>query len=94
MASEELTGQVAAANFASFSITTSANHVNTGWVAGGGLEFMATANWLLRIEYLHYAFNSGTTIIAAVYATAVLDRSQVPETSPGAMRASMSSAAA
>ena len=31
---------------------------------GGGLEFMATANWLLRVEYLHYAFNSNTTIAA------------------------------
>jgi outer membrane immunogenic protein len=64
MASQELTGQVAAANFAAFSISTSSNHVNTGWVGGGGLEFMATANWLLRIEYLHYALNSGTTVIA------------------------------
>jgi outer membrane immunogenic protein len=64
MASQELTGQVAAANFNTFSITTSANHLNSGWVAGGGLELMATAHWLLRIEYLHYVFNSGTTTTA------------------------------
>jgi outer membrane immunogenic protein len=64
MASQELTGQVAAANFAAFSISTSANHLTSGWVAGGGLEFMATANWILRIEYLHYALNSGTTVVA------------------------------
>ncbi len=64
MASQELTGQVAAANFAGFSISTSANHLMSGWVAGGGLEFMATANWLMRIEYLHYAFNSNTTVLA------------------------------
>jgi len=31
-------------------------------VAGGGLELMATANWLLRLEYLHYALNSGRTV--------------------------------
>ncbi len=64
MASQELTGQVAAANFSTFSIASSANHLTSGWVAGGGLEFMATANWHLRLEYLHYAFNSNTTVVA------------------------------
>jgi outer membrane immunogenic protein len=64
-ASEELTGQVAAANFNTFSITTSSNHMSAGWVAGGGLEFMATANWLLRIEYLHYTLNSNTATTIA-----------------------------
>jgi outer membrane immunogenic protein len=64
-ASEELSGQVAAANFFTSSITTSSNHNTSGWVAGGGVEFMATANWLLRLEYLHYQFNSGTSTTAA-----------------------------
>jgi outer membrane immunogenic protein len=62
-ASEEMTGQVAAANFGSFSISTSTNHNSAGWVAGGGLEVMATANWLVRLEYLRYALNSGTTTV-------------------------------
>jgi outer membrane immunogenic protein len=57
---EEHSGQVASA-FNAASIATSYNVTNTGWVAGGGLEFMATANWLVRLEYLHYQFGSGST---------------------------------
>ena len=41
------------------SIAISQNTTNTGWVGGGGIELMATANWLVRVEYLHYAFGSG-----------------------------------
>ena len=63
--SEERSGQVAAANFFTSSITTSSNDTVSGWVAGGGIEFMATANWLLRLEYLHYQFNSGGSVTAA-----------------------------
>ena len=47
------------------SIATSLNSTSTGWVAGGGIELMATANWLVRVEYLHYAFGTGTTHSAA-----------------------------
>jgi outer membrane immunogenic protein len=47
------------------SIAFSQNTTNTGWVAGGGIELMATANWLVRLEYLHYAFSSGVTHSAA-----------------------------
>ena len=54
--------------------------LNRGWVAGGGMEFMATANWLLRVEYLHYAFNSGSTVTAAC-TSASRTHSQAPETS-------------
>jgi outer membrane immunogenic protein len=43
------------------SIATSVNTLANGWAAGAGLELMATANWLLRIEYLHYQFGTGTT---------------------------------
>jgi outer membrane immunogenic protein len=43
------------------SIALSQNSTLSGWVAGGGIELMATANWLLRIEYLHYAFDGGVT---------------------------------
>ncbi len=58
--SEEHSGQVAGP-FNASSIAASYNTTNTGWVGGGGLEFMATANWLVRVEYLHYQFNGGTT---------------------------------
>jgi outer membrane immunogenic protein len=64
-ASEEMSGQVAASNFFTSSIATSSHHNTSGWVAGGGVEFMATANWLLRLEYLHYQFNSGTSTTIA-----------------------------
>jgi outer membrane immunogenic protein len=40
-------GQSATGNF---------SNTRSGFVAGGGLEWMATPNWLLRIEYLHYEF--------------------------------------
>ncbi len=26
----------------------------TGWAAGGGLEYMVTPNWTMKLEYLHY----------------------------------------
>jgi outer membrane immunogenic protein len=35
--------------------------VNTGYVVGGGLEWMATANVILRGEYLFYGFNRSST---------------------------------
>jgi outer membrane immunogenic protein len=47
------------------SIATSFNTLSTGWVAGAGLEFMATGNWLVRVEYLHYAFGGSLTHSAA-----------------------------
>jgi outer membrane immunogenic protein len=47
------------------SIATSSNSNDAGWVAGGGIELMATANWLVRIEYLHDAFGTGITHSAA-----------------------------
>ncbi len=37
---------------------------HTGWAAGAGVEYMATANWLLRFEYLHYGFG-GEQIVGA-----------------------------
>jgi outer membrane immunogenic protein len=63
LASQEMSGQVAAADFNTFSISTASNHMSSGWVAGGGVEVMATANVLIRIEYLRYAFNSGMTTV-------------------------------
>jgi outer membrane immunogenic protein len=62
--SQEVSGAVGAANFFTSSITTSSNKTAAGWVAGGGVELMATASWLLRLEYLHYQFNAGTTVTA------------------------------
>jgi outer membrane immunogenic protein len=64
-ASLERSGQVFPVNANVGSIAFSQNATASGWVAGGGIELMATANWLVRIEYLHYAFDSGVTYSSA-----------------------------
>jgi outer membrane immunogenic protein len=40
----------------------SANSTSTGWVAGGGIEWMVMPNLLLRAEYLHYGLDNGKTV--------------------------------
>ena len=44
-----------------FTAVNSFNRTNTGWVIGGGAEWQATTNILLRAEYLYYNINSGPT---------------------------------
>jgi outer membrane immunogenic protein len=41
--------------------------IKTGWVAGGGAEWMATTNILLRIEYLYYNLNNGNSRSAFLF---------------------------
>jgi outer membrane immunogenic protein len=53
-----------ATNFAS---NTSFHHTNSGWVVGGGAEWMATTNILLRAEYLFYNFSEGPTASAFLF---------------------------
>ena len=55
-------------NFATdFRSVTSFNQTKSGWVVGGGAEWMATTNILLRAEYLYYAFNSGANASALLF---------------------------
>jgi len=43
----------------------------TGYVVGGGAEWMLTPSWLLRAEYLHYGFDSSSSSsLPLVFATA------------------------
>src|SRR5262249_53185189 len=42
-----------------FRSITSFDKIQTGWVAGGGAEWMATTNVLVRAEYLYYNLSSG-----------------------------------
>ncbi len=39
----------------------------TGWVAGGGAEWMATPHILLRAEYLYYNLNDGANTSANLF---------------------------
>jgi outer membrane immunogenic protein len=48
--------------------TVALNQTKTGWVAGGGAEWMLTQNWLLRAEYLHYEFDGSSTTLPLVFA--------------------------
>jgi outer membrane immunogenic protein len=42
------------------------NKTNSGWVAGGGVEYMATPHVLVRLEYLYYGFNGFTATASCV----------------------------
>ena len=37
----------------------------TGWVVGGGIEYMPFKNWTIRAEYLHYDFGDGGKFVGA-----------------------------
>jgi len=60
----EISGQVNAPSFNTNSIVVqNFQHTSSGWVAGGGVEYMATSNVLLRLEYLYYGL-SGASVTA------------------------------
>jgi outer membrane immunogenic protein len=42
------------------------NTTRSGWVVGTGYEWMITSNWLVRAEYLHYAFGGGNSFAVTV----------------------------
>jgi outer membrane immunogenic protein len=44
------------------------NSVSTGWVAGAGIEWMLSPNWLVRAEYLHYDFSGSSGTMPLVFA--------------------------
>ena len=48
-----------------FTAPTSFNTIRGGWVIGGGAEWMATTNILLRAEYLYYGINNAATGVAS-----------------------------
>jgi outer membrane immunogenic protein len=47
-----------------YATSTAFSSTQGGWVAGGGLEWMITNNWLLRGEYLYYSLNSSPSAVA------------------------------
>jgi len=46
-----------------YATSTAFSNTQGGWVAGGGLEWMITNNWLLRGEYLYYNLNSSPSVV-------------------------------
>lgn len=46
------------ANSAQFAQSVNSSVVKSGWVAGAGIEWMLTANWIARTEYLHADFGT------------------------------------
>jgi outer membrane immunogenic protein len=58
-----------ASNFAPavppYATSVAFSNTQGGWVAGGGLEWMLTNNWLLRGEYLYYSLNSSPSVVVS-----------------------------
>jgi outer membrane immunogenic protein len=50
---------------------TSFNTTKTGWVIGGGAEWQATTNILLRAEYLYYNIDNGNVSASAPFSPPV-----------------------
>jgi outer membrane immunogenic protein len=57
-------------NYTGFNAATTGNgftavsfgNTNSGWVVGGGAEYMLTPNWFVRAEYLYYQFSGSSAI--------------------------------
>jgi outer membrane immunogenic protein len=51
--------------FSNIPVNTTANFSDTkvGWVAGAGIEAMLNANWIARVEYLHYDLGGVTNTL-------------------------------
>lgn len=52
------TQQIGTVNLATPGTQESASGIGTGWVAGGGIEWGITPNWVARLEYLHLDLGS------------------------------------
>jgi outer membrane immunogenic protein len=61
-----LATDTAAGTFSEAGTASLNNTVRSGWVVGTGYEWMITPNWLIRAEYLHYAFSGGNSLAVTV----------------------------
>src|SRR5579862_391633 len=59
-----LSTDTAASSVYSASAGASATTTRSGWVVGGGWEWMITSNWMARLEYLHYGFNNSSSTLS------------------------------
>ena len=51
-------------NGTAYATAASDHNTQTGFTVGGGLEYMMTAYWTVKAEYLFYRFNSGQSVTA------------------------------
>jgi outer membrane immunogenic protein len=62
-----LTNLQAAVALPTASSGVSFDETRTGWVAGLGLEWMLSPNWIVRAEYLHYDFGGSSATLPLVF---------------------------
>jgi outer membrane immunogenic protein len=62
----EYSGQFTFVTGATENTANPINKTNTGWVAGGGVEYMATPHVLVRLEYLYYGFPSFSATVPRI----------------------------
>ena len=55
------------------SASFSNNNTNTGWTAGGGLEWAFTNNWTARVEYDYVGLSNQTFVVPAGFGAATGD---------------------
>jgi outer membrane immunogenic protein len=53
-------------NGGGYLVNFNSSSTQTGYVAGGGLEWMMTDNWTVRAEYLYYQFGKGPNVDASL----------------------------
>ena len=59
-----LSTDTAAVSVFSASSGASVTTTRSGWVVGGGWEWMINSNWIARLEYLHYGFDNASSTVA------------------------------
>jgi opacity protein-like surface antigen len=62
---------------------TQANTTRSGWVAGGGLEYMLGSNWSAKLEYAHLAFGNKTLNFVNPFGNSVTVESGVNQVKAG-----------
>ncbi|MGY4476914.1 TonB-dependent receptor domain-containing protein [Bradyrhizobium sp. USDA 3364] len=63
--------------------STVANTTRSGWIAGGGLEYMLGSHWSAKLEYDHLAFGSKTLTFANPFGNSVTVESGVNQVKAG-----------
>ncbi len=62
---------------------TSVNTTRSGWIAGGGVEYMLGSHWSAKLEYDHLAFGSKTLTFVNPFGNSVTVESSVNQVKAG-----------